>query len=150
MPQPNLTRSLAEVFAKIEQTKRVVPKLVANQTQNYFVMSFKKQGFDGKAWKEVNRRIPDTKEYKYPQSKGLARRSRPILIGETGQLRRKVANSIVVASWPTVKLMVDLPYAAVHNDGNSKTPQRQYIGQTKELTEIQAKTIEKNFDKIWK
>lgn len=145
-----MTRSLAEVQQKIEATKRIVPKLVANQTQNYFVMSFRKQGFDGRPWKEVNRRIPDTDEYKYPTKKGLSRQTRPILIGQTGQLRRKVANSVVVASWPIVKLIVDLPYAAVHNEGSSIMPKRQYVGQTRELTKIQGEIIEKSFSKIWK
>jgi phage gpG-like protein len=70
------------------------------------------------------------------------------LIG-TGRLRRKVANSIVVADWNRIKLLVDLIYAAAHNEGTRNIPQRQYMGQTKELTKMQGELIEKQFKKIW-
>ena len=146
----NLTRSFTEVAEKIEATKRVLPKIIANQAQNYFVKSWDLQGFDGRKWKEVKRRIEDEDAYKYPKEKGLSRRTRPILIGETGSLRRKTANSVAVASWPIVKLIVDLPYAAAQNEGNQHLPKRQYIGQTRELTKMQNETIDKYFEKVWK
>lgn len=145
----NLSRKFAEVQRKIIATKKVLPRIMANQAQNFFVMSFRKQGFDGDGWREVKRRIPDTAEYKYPAKKGLSRRTKPILIG-TGRLRRKVANSVVLAHWPLIRLVVDLPYAAAHNDGTANIPQRQYMGQNQELTDLQRKTIDIYFDKVWK
>lgn len=137
-----------DVLKNIEQTKRELPKKLANMTQNYFVLSFRKQGFDGGKWQEVKRRIPGTPEFKYPKTKGLSRRTKPILI-ESGELRRRVANSILLATWPTVKLMVDLPQAAAINEGTDKMPQRQFIGQSNELTGKQITLVETYFDRVW-
>lgn len=137
-----------EVLRKVEQTKREVPKKVANATQNYFVLGFRKQGFNNNAWKEVKRRIPGTPEFEYPKTKGLSRRTKPILIG-TGKMRRDVANSVVVAEWPTVKLVVNSPYAIFHNEGAGNLPKRQIVGQTKELSDKQTHIIETEFKKIW-
>ena len=136
------------ILQKVEQTKKELPKKLANVTQNYFVLSFRKQGFDGGKWQEVKRRIPGTPEFKYPKTKGLSRRTKPILI-ESGELRRRVANSILLATWPTVKLMVDLPQAAAINEGLGNMPKRQFIGQSNELTEKQIRLVEGYFDKIW-
>lgn len=137
-----------EVLKRVELTKTVVPKLLANQAQNYFVKSFKVQGFDGVKWKEVNRRIEDTKEWKYPKKKGLARRKKPILI-ETGELRRRVNNSVVLASWNMIKLVVDLPYAKAQNEGNARITARPFMKQSPILNKQLVETIEKEFNKIW-
>lgn len=131
-----------EVIKKVEQTKRELPVRLANMTQNYFVLSWRKQGFDDGKWQEVRRRIPGTPEFKYPKTKGLSRRTKPILV-ESGELRRRVANSVVVAEWNAIRLLVDLPYA----DKMNKT--RQFIGQTKELTQKQTIMVESFFDKVW-
>lgn len=107
-----------QVKQNLERTKRELPVRLAKQAENYFTASFTKQGFDGKKWKEVNRRIPGTYEYKYPKSKGLTRRTKPILIG-SGALRRAVSNSIRNATFELVELQVDLPYAQIHNQGGT-------------------------------
>ena len=137
-----------EVLGKVEQTKKVLPKKLANMTQNYFVLSWKKQGFDNKSWLQVNRRKPGTPEFKYPKTKGLTRRTKPILVA-SGELRRRVANSVVVADWDNIKLVVDLPYAAAMNEGTKTTPSRPFVGQTNELTNKQYNMIENFFDKVW-
>ena len=145
----NLSQAFEDVKHKIEQTKDVLPKVIANQAQNYFVMSWRNQGFDGNRWQEVRRRIEGTDEYKYPIKKGLSRRTKPILIGKTGRLRRKVANSVVLANWNMIRLVVDLPYAAAHNEGTDNIPQRQFMGQTNELTKMQRQRIDSFFDQVW-
>lgn len=137
----------------IAQVKRELPIRLANVSQNYFVGSFTKQGFDGQQWQEVKRRIPGTPEYEYPRKKDLGRRTRPILIGKgSGKLRRAVSNSIRVQVWPQVRLVVDLAYAAAHNEGNParNLPKRQFIGQTPELTLQQEAIMKRYFDSIWK
>jgi phage gpG-like protein len=149
MAKQNLSKAFAEVEKKIRQTKDLLPKIIANQAQNYFVMSWRKQGFDGEKWQEVRRRIEGTDEYKYPIKKGLSRRTRPILIGKTGRLRRKVANSVVLANWNMIKLLVDLPYAAVHNAGTDTIPKREFMGQTNELSKMQRERIDYFFDQVW-
>lgn len=139
---------LNEVLKKVERTKRELPKRLANMTQNYFVLSWSNQGFDNRKWVEVNRRTPGTPEFKYPEHKGLSRRTKPILV-QSGELRRRVANSVITARWDKIYLMVDLPYAAAHNDGDGNIPKRQYVGQTQELTGKQIGMIENFFSRIW-
>ena len=109
--------------------KHELPIILANQAQNYFVSSFTKQGWDGQSWQQVNRRIPGTSEYKYPKLKGLSRRTSPILV-RTGRLRRAVSNSIRSQTFQSVRMVVDLPYAAAQNYGDPdiNLPQRQYMG----------------------
>lgn len=139
---------------------------LANQAQNYFVSSWRKQGWDGVSWKEVKRREPDTNAYKYPKKKGLQRQTSPILVGagykkRGGTLRRAVSNMMSTAQYSTfgVKMIVNLPYAKIHNEGGKgkafgkhsfTMPKRQFIGQTRELTDKQLKLIKTEIDKIFK
>lgn len=131
------------VLQKVEQTKRVLPEQLANMTQNYFAQSFRVQGIGGVKWKEVKRRIQGTPEYKYPKKKGLSRRTKPILI-MTGQLRRDTANSVMVADWNKIRLIVAASYSGFVNKD------RPFVKQTQQLTDMQVKKIESFFDKVWK
>lgn len=132
------------------QMKHELPVLLANQAQNFFVSSFTNQGWDGQGWKEVNRRIPGTSEYKYPKFKGLSRRTSPILV-RTGRLRRAVSNSIRNATFQSVRLVVDLPYAAAQNDGDPENniPRRHYMGNSPVLVEKQKQKITSFINKTW-
>lgn len=134
---------------QLEATKRVLPVLLAKQAENYFTDSFKKQALGSTTWQEVQRRTPGTYLYKYPQRPKASSRTRPILIG-TGNLRRKVSRSIHESTWRRVRLVVDLPYAKVHNDGGNNTPARPYMKQTTELTRMQTKLVTTTVNKIWK
>lgn len=140
-------------FDKVKQnislTKRVLPVKLAKQAENHFTESFSKGRLDEYKWKEVQRRMPGTKAYKYPKKKGLSRRRNPILV-MTGNLRRKVARSIQDARWDKVRLIVDLPYAEYHNEGTDNITARPYMKQTATLTNMQLKLIETETDKIWK
>lgn len=125
---------------------------IAMANKNYFLQSFKRQAWDQK-WAEVNRRIPGTKEYKYPAKKGLRRRTRPILVGK-GALRRAVNSSIKSVTPNKVKFVVDLPYAAIHNEGlrmkGGKTmPKRQYMGYNEATNKINKAIIKKYADKAF-
>lgn len=137
-----------EVLKKVEQTKRELPKLLANQAQNYFVKSWSNQGFNNVKWKEVQRRIPETPEFKYPSTKGLSRRTKPILVG-SGETRREVANFMRVISWDLIRGIIAVPYAEFLNEGTDKMPKRQFVGQTQELTDKQIKLIESHYLKVW-
>lgn len=136
------------VKLKIAETKRVLPVMLAKQAENHFTESFSKGALDEYKWKEVQRRIPGTKAYKYPLKKGLTRRKKPILV-MTGNLRRKVSRSISDARWDKVRLVVDLPYADVHNEGSEKITARPFMKQTNKLTTMQVDLINKETDKIW-
>lgn len=139
---------LDKVLMNIEQVKRDLPILLSKQAERYFTASFSNQSFNHKAWEEVKRRIEGTNEYKYPKRRGLSRRTKPILVG-TGALRRATSNSTRSLYPKNIRLVIDLPYAAVHNEGSGNIPKRQYVGQTKELTRKQKTLIERHIDKVW-
>ena len=139
---------LGKLKQNIAVMKDTLPVQLANVAQNYFTASFTQQGWDGGQWKEVKRRIPGTPEYKYPKFKGLSRRTSPILV-RTGALRRAVSNSIRSATWRSVRLVVDLPYAAAQNNGSGNVPQRKYMGNSPVLIEKQKLKIKQFVDKAW-
>lgn len=147
-----------DVKRKLAESKRNVPIILSKQTENHFTQSFTKGALDENKWPEVQRRTPGTKAYKY-KAKGISLsswRRNPILVG-TGNLRRKVSRSIHEVGWKRIRLVVDLPYAKIHNEGGmagrnhaSKIPARPYMKQTRTLTTMQNKTIETEVNKIWK
>lgn len=142
--------NLEQVKTNLIKAKNELPIVLANQAQNYFVAAFDKQGWDGKSWQEVHRRIPGFPEYEYPKDKDLSRRTRAILIGKGAtKLRRAVSTSIRVMTWPRILLVVDLPYARAHNEGLGRMPKRTYMAQTKELTTMQEGVLGQYFDKVW-
>lgn len=130
------------------QMKTELPPILANQAQNFFVGTFTKQSWDGVGWKEVKRRQEGTDEYKYPKTKGLSRRTSPILV-RTGRLRRAVSNSIKSATFQSVRLVVDLPYAAAQNDGNEHITRRRFMGNSPLLVAQQKEKIKQYIDKLW-
>jgi hypothetical protein len=138
------------VGAKFLQVKKELPIIMANQAQNYFLDSWKQQGFNGSAWAVPKRRIEGSQEWIYPKFKGLSRRVKITLVA-SGALRRAVSNSIRLATFDLTELVVPLVYAEAHNDGNPKgnVPRRQFIGQTEKLTEMQLAKIDFYIDKIW-
>lgn len=124
---------------------------IAMEHKNLYLDNFQQQGWDGKKWQEVNRRIKGTPEYEYPKKKGLKRRTRPILVGK-GALRRAVNSSIKSITTNKISFVVDLPYAAIHNEGTrmkngKKMPKRQYMGESRATNELTKKIIKKYADR---
>jgi len=136
------------VIANVAKLKQTLPKIVANETKNYFLKSFETSSFGGKAWKEPKRK----------QMKGSSRNQSKTLV-QSGALRRAVAQSLVSATFERIMFKVDgtvVPYAIVHNEGlragrgaGFQMPKRQYMGQTNELSNIQIRTIINQIDKVW-
>lgn len=106
--------NIGELIKNIEEVKRTLPVLLANQAQRHFVGSWQEQGYEGVKWKEVKRREPGTPEYKYPKFKGLSRRTNPILVS-SGALRRDANNSIRSKTWDLVQLVSSLSYSSYVN-----------------------------------
>ena len=141
--------NISQIRANIERTKRELPIVLSKQAENHFTESFSLGKLDGNKWSEVNRRIPGTNEYKYKR-RGISiqrQHSNPILVG-TGTLRRKVSRSIRIATWNRIQLVVDLPYADRHNEGDDM-PYRPFMKQTPELTVMQTKEINQMMAQIW-
>ena len=133
------------VLSNMQKVKSDLPVLLANQAQNYFAKPFKttvNQGFDGVAWKQRKKETKKTI-------------GKPILVS-TGTLRRAVQNSIREKNFNSIKLIVNTSkgkgenYAKYINEGTDNMPQRQFMGDSKELRKEQRKLIINTIDKIWK
>lgn len=121
---------------------------MANVAKNEFLDNFKAQGFNGNKWQEVQRR----KSKKGP--------FQAILQGKgSGRLRKDVANSVSRGrknSRLSYTLIVENPYAAVHNEGlqsgrgkGFKMPKRQFVGTTSALRKKIGIKIQQKLRPIW-
>lgn len=122
-----------------------LPLKLGNLAVRMFKENFKKEGFFGKAWQEVKRRLK-------PSGKNRAADTRPILTGATANLGRSVQFTPRDGS---VLIHSDLPYAEAHNEGTSnagrfhnvRIPQRQFIGEDPKLTAAIEKKITDEINK---
>ena len=135
------------VIANMDRIKTTLPRVLANETKNYFVGEFNKQQWDGKRWLDPKRKQKTT---------GSSRNQSATLV-QSGTLRRAVINSLQQATFKLIHFEVkDVAYAKVHNEGlragrgiGFQMPKRQFMGQTKKLGETQRRVIDKTIDKIW-
>lgn len=145
--------NFGRIQANFEKVKEQAPTVLSNHAKNFFANSFVKGGFDQgeKPWKEVKRRIPGERAYKYPKNKDLGRRTRAILV-KSGRLRRAVQNSVRTANWRRVQLLVDVPYGKYHNDGdrNAHLPRRRFMGKSYKLNGQLLTKFKKLVNRIWK
>lgn len=140
------------MYRKIGSVKNTLPSVLANTGTNFFVENFDKEGFVDNTvqkWKTPKRRIPGTKEYKYPKHRDLGRRTRKTLVG-TGKLRRAVNNSAKEKSIKRIVWRVgsEVPYARRHNEGIG-VPKREYMGESKELNRRFKKKIIQAYNKAF-
>ena len=110
--------------------------------RDYFVKAFDKQGWDGKAWTPVKRKVP------------------PPILNVTGKLKSQVQGAKINATESQASVEVHTDYGQYHNDGavlkswkNSKSrrstslqksgllPKRQFTGQTDSLTNQQRQIV---------
>lgn len=119
------------------QLSRDLPKKIGNLAVRMFKDNFQKEGFFGRAWQEVKRRIQGAKG-----AAGI----RKILTGPTGNLGRSIQ---FIPRNGSVTIESDLPYSSAHNEGttnagrshNVRIPQRQFIGEDPVLTAAIEKKI---------
>lgn len=127
------------MYRKLQSVQSSLPTVLANEGTRFFVGSFDKEGWDGKSWKVPQRRIAGTPAFKYPKNKDLGRRTKRTLV-KTGNLRRAVNNSVKQKTFKRIVWNVDTGtrynYAAVHNEGLGKIPQRRFMGESKTLNAI--------------
>lgn len=112
---------------RAERIRREAPKILQNEGQAYFNRSYQSQTWEGKAWPEVQRRIPGTKAYKYPKGKYLSRRTNPILIGKTRRLKNAVNRASAAGSANVNKIIWRVAgsegaYGHFHNEGIGQKP----------------------------
>lgn len=102
----SLHTSLQKKIANLKRMRVSLPIKLANASRNFFVASWDRQGWLDAGLESWPPRARETK-----RSKGKA------ILVDRGFLRRAVRNSIREVNWNKVRLVVDLPYAAIHNDG---------------------------------
>lgn len=140
-------------------------RIVETEALNHFQNSFVYQGFTDKSLvKWPARKIPRKKNGKPITGKTLEKwksknQGRALLISHASDTKgTHMANSITSELAPgKVTIIVDKPYAQVHNDGlqagrppGFTMPQRRFIGPSEKLEQkIQAK-FEKEIDKLIK
>ena len=113
---------------KMQAAKRRIPRIVGNEAVNHFEEGFRQGGGQTDAsiggWKR--RKDPDE--------------GRAILVDE-----EDLKDSIQVIGKPDFKKITvgtkGIPYARRHNEGLSGMPQREFIGDSKELNKKILKTI---------
>jgi phage gpG-like protein len=134
---------LDQVLQKFEQAKKSLPAEIATEAKNFMQDNFRKQGFqDGgiQKWKEVQRRIPGTKAYKYPKKKDLGRRTRRIL-NKTGLLQGSIRT--VSATFRRIAIGTNVYYAKFVND------KRKYLGRSRQFERKLHKDITIKFAKCF-
>lgn len=134
---------------RVTQMKRDLPRILANDTKNFFIQNYNQQEWNGAKWQEVQRRIPGTKAYKYPKKGSDSRQNSAILV-RSGKLRRDVANSLEHANWDSIKFTVHNDYGVYHNEGGKNLPQRRFMGDTPALRKRQLDKIKQYMQKLWR
>lgn len=139
-------------------------RIVETEALNHFQNSFVYQGFTDKSlvkWpaRKIPRRNGKPITGKTLEKWKAKNQGRALLISHAGDTKgTHMANSIVGEQAPgKVTILVDKPYAQVHNDGlragrppGFTMPQRRFIGPSEQLEKkIQAK-FEKEIDKLIK
>ena len=96
--------------------------IVGNVAVSWFKKNFQNQAWGRVKWKEVQRRTPGTKAYKYNAKHHPARTTRRILTGDTGDLGRSIEiretknGSVTIWTNPSTFGSKE-PYGRVHNEG---------------------------------
>jgi len=130
-----------EAFKKF---KVVAPKKVANQSLNHFLDGFKKGGFQTDASQGGWRK----------RKKGTKRDSGRAILVDTGALRRDLKK--LITTFKNITLgTTRIPYANRHNEGitdrlGRKMPEREFIGDSRELYKKNLKLLHKLMNKVMK
>lgn len=139
--------NFGRIIDNLKRVKSELPRVLANDTKNFFVGEFNHQEWDGKKWQEPQRKL----------KKGGSSRNQSATLVQSGRLRRAVINSLQSATFDAIKFkVVDVPYAEVHNEGLRAgrgkgfiMPKRTFMADTLKLRKLQVNRIEKYIDKIW-
>ena len=129
-----------KILKQIEAFKPQLNKIVDAAgvlAVTHFTKSFANQGFTDESlstWK--------------PRKRSERGKSRAILV-KSGRLRRSLRSKRFGSL--AVKIMTDVPYARVHNNGEGRMPKRQFIGYSGQLNRkiiaMMDKNIKRQFNK---
>jgi len=129
-----------KALKNIQRVQRELPKVIANDTKNYFLNTWREQGHEGDPWEEPKRW----------QKKNPTRRDKSAILVQSGALRRAVANSLKVATWEKIYFDVtDVKYAGYNNYGTEYIPPRPFMVHSFKLQKKQLDKIQSYFKKVW-
>ena len=135
-------------------------QIIGNVAVSWFKKNFQNQAWGRVKWKEVQRREPGSKAYKYNAKHHPARTTRSILTGDTGDLGRSIeireAANGTVTIWTNPSTFGSKePYGRVHNEGlragrgsGFTMPRRQFMGENPELDDLIIKKLEEKLHQI--
>ena len=129
-------------FKKIEQGGRTAMEraiiLIGNEAKNFFVNSWRVQGFEDRTVEKWKPRKKETK-----RSIGRA------ILVQSGDLRRSIIRQPVNKAQLSVKISTDLPYAKIHNEGGviNKGASTSVLHFRDVMTNIQTGAVTRRFAK---
>jgi phage gpG-like protein len=133
------TESIQRKIAALNGVKKSFPDVLANDIKNYFMNSFRLQGWEDEGTQKWE---PRKGQVGYSGLAKVAKKSdssRAILV-KTGDLRKSIR--VELASWNKLRIVSDLPYSAIHNEGlkgkafgkhDFTMPKRKFMGRSRKL-----------------
>jgi phage gpG-like protein len=107
------------------------------------------QQFKQDAPKEGGGQTDDSKGGWAPRLSNAKRNTGRAILVDTGALRRSIG--VIKATFKEIVIAsTGIPYAKRHNEGLSKMPQREFIGDSKEMNEKNKKLLVKLLGKVFK
>jgi phage gpG-like protein len=119
------------------RVKNSLPVKIGEVAKNFFVLNFRKQGFDDNG---AQRWQPRKGQLSFNGIARVSKKSesgRAILV-KSGDLRKSIR--VKSSSMRKIIISSDLPYSKAHNEGNKRLPQRKFIGESANLNK-QIKSI---------
>lgn len=139
MANNNQHRVIEKQLNRFVNKKRYIMKRIGVIYKNFFLDSFRMEGWEGNKWQPRKREV---------RGRG---RSKKILV-DTGKLKGSIKYTNITDNSVTIKTDVD--YASYHNEGTSRLPQRQFMledGQTSDKVEAMVeKMLQDEINKIFK
>lgn len=133
--------------------------IIGNEAKRFFVENFRKQGFDDASVEKWKPR----KQYEHRHARNAKQAmkfglGRAILV-KSGDLRRSIKRMPPQKSNLSIRIVSDLPYAKIHNEGlegnafgkhKFKMPKREFMGNSFNLNERIKKILYKRLDLVFK
>jgi phage virion morphogenesis protein len=139
-----LRESINRKIRNLKDAKTKIPVLVSNNSKNFFLQSFRNQGFTDNSLEKWQKR----------DNRSRRNSGRAILV-DTGALRRSI--KVSQSSFNKIVITSNLPYASVHNYGlkagrgrGFKMPKRKFMGNSKKLNQQNIDIIKSELTKIFK
>lgn len=134
---------IKQQYEKLKANRMKLAGSISLLAEKHFRANFLNQGFDGKKWQNVQRRIKPTK-----RDIRTGASTRAILYGKkAGVLSKSIYGR--VRSWDKIVIGTTVPYAKYHNEGTEKIPQRKFIGDSEILNKKIVNLITSQINKIF-